>query len=126
MISRFGKAIGGGRRRASREPLPVPAVLSRIEQRQLAVLVDFSSTGARLQGPQLPPVGEPVSLLIDCVRTYGTVAWTDDDLCGVAFDAPLARFEFDRLQRGAKTAMLSFGSVETKIEVQDRMGGMSR
>lgn len=115
MIRKFGKAIGGGRRQASREPLPVSAVLSRIEQRQLAVLVDFSNTGARLKGSRLPPVGEPVSLLIDCVRAYGTVAWVDDNLCGVAFDAPLARFEVDRLRRDAKDATLSFGSVETKV-----------
>ena len=66
-----------------------------------------------------------MSLLIDCVRAYGTVAWTDDDLCGVAFDAPLARFEFGRLQRGARNATLSFGSVETKIAVHERMGGMT-
>ena len=126
MIGTFGKAIGGGRRRVAREPLPVPAVVSRIEQRQVAALVDFSSTGARLQGSQLPPVGEPVSLLIDCVRAFGTVAWAEKDLCGVAFDAPLARFEVDRLRRDAKDATLSFGRVEEKLAVQDWMNGLAR
>ena len=109
-----------------REPLPLPAVISRIEQRQVAALVDFSSTGARLKGSQLPPVGEPVSLLIDCVRAFGTVAWAEEDLCGIAFDAPLARFELDRLRRDAKDATLSFGSVEEKLAVMDWMNGLAR
>lgn len=126
VIAAFGKAIGGGRRRVAREPLPVPAVVSRIERRQVATLVDFSSTGARLQGPHLPPVGEPVSLLIDCVRAFGTVAWTDNDLCGVAFDGPLARFEVDRLRRDAKDATLTFESVEEKLAVLDWMNGLAR
>lgn len=126
MRTSFGKAVGGGRRRASRQPLPIATMVSRIEQRQTAVLVDFSSTGARLQGSQLPPVGEPVSLTIDCVRTYGTVAWTEGDLCGVAFDAPLARFEIERLQRDAKAATLCFGSTEEKLAVQDWVNGLAR
>lgn len=121
----FGKAVGGGRRRASREPLPIPAVVSRIEQRQVAVLVDFSSTGARLRGSQLPPVGEPVSLTIDCVRAFGAVAWREDDLCGVAFDTPLPRFEVDRLRREA-TATLAFSTIDEKLAVDDWMSGVAR
>lgn len=121
----FGRAVGGGRRRASREPLPIPAVVSRIEQRQVAAIVDFSSTGARLQGSHLPPVGEPVSLTIDCVRAYGTVAWSDDDLCGVAFDAPLPRFEVERVRREA-TATLAFSTIEEKLAVDDWMSGVAR
>lgn len=122
----FGKAVGGGRRRASREALPMAALVSRVEPRQVAVLVDFSMTGARLRGSGLPPVGEPVSVRIDCVRAYGTVAWAEDDLCGVAFDAPLPRFEIERLKRDARSATLSFGSTDARVAVDDWVNGLTQ
>lgn len=99
----FGKAIGGGRRRASRDPLPMAAMVHKVEKRQIAVLVDFSSTGARLRGTGLPPEGEQVEVNIDTVRTRGIVAWAHEGLCGVAFDPPLPHFEVDRLHRELAT-----------------------
>lgn len=99
----FGKAMGGDRRRASREPLPTVATVSKVEQRQIAVLIDFSSTGARLRGTALPPQGEAVEVAIETVKTRGTVAWAGEGLCGVAFDAPLPRFEVERLKRELAT-----------------------
>jgi hypothetical protein len=104
-----GKALGGGRRRASREPLPMAAMVSKVERRQVAVLVDFSTTGARLRGTALPPQGEKVEVDIDTVKARGTVAWADQGLCGVAFDAPLPRFEVERLKRElASIATIAF------------------
>jgi hypothetical protein len=125
----FGKAVGGGRRGASREPLPLAAVVSRVEPRQSAVLVDLSSSGARLRGPGLPPVGEAVSVNVEGMRALGIVAWAEDELCGVAFDAPLSRFEIDRLRRDATaasaTATLGFGGVEEKLSVDDWISGLT-
>lgn len=127
----FGKAVGGGRRGATREPLPLAAVVSRAEPRQSAVLVDLSSSGARLRGSGLPPVGEAVSVNVDGMHALGFVAWAEDDLCGVAFDAPLSRFEIDRLRRDAAraavaTATLGFGGMEEKLSVEDWISGLTR
>lgn len=99
----FGRALGGGRRRALREALPMAAVVNKVERRQVAMLVDFSSTGARLRGTALPPAGEAVEVNIDTVKARGNVAWAGDGLCGVAFDAPLPRFEVERLKRELAT-----------------------
>ena len=123
----FGKALGGGRRRASREPLPVPAVVSKVEQRQVAMLVDFSSTGARLRGTALPPAGQAVEVTIDTVRAFGTVAWGEPGLCGVSFDAPLPRFEVERLRRDlAAVATLTFSTLEEKLSAEDWVNGVAR
>ena len=121
----FGKAVGGGRRGASREPLPMAAVVSRVEPRQSAVLIDLSTTGARLRGSGLPPMGEAVSVTIDGMRAVGTVAWSDHELCGVAFDAPLAKFEVERLKRDATAASLGYGGVEGKLALDDWISGLA-
>ena len=115
----FGKAAGGGRRHASREAMPMPAEVTVVKKRQTAVLVDLSGTGARLSGPDLPEEGEIVSLTVDCVRAFGTVAWVRDGACGVQFDAPLLPFEVKRLQREITNATITYGGIEDKVSVED-------
>jgi hypothetical protein len=121
----FGKAVGGGRRGAAREPVPLAAVVSRVEPKQTAVLVDLSTTGAQLRGSGLPSVGEAVSVNVDGMRALGIVVWAGTELCGVAFDAPLPRFEVDRLRRDATEATLGFGGVEETLCVEDWISGLA-
>jgi hypothetical protein len=129
MMRTFGKAVGGGRRGASREPVPLAAVVSRVEPRQSAVLVDLSVSGAQLRGSGLPQIGEAVSVNVDGMQAQGTVAWAGEELCGVAFDAPLPRFEVERLRRDATkataTATLGFGGIEEKLCVEDWISGLN-
>ena len=125
MMRTFGKAVGGGRRGASREPVPLAAVVSRVEPRQSAVLVDLSATGAQLRGSGLPPVGEAVSVTVEGMRALGIVAWADGELCGVAFDVPLPRFELDRLRRDATGATFGFRGVEKTLSVDDWISGLA-
>jgi hypothetical protein len=122
----FGKRVGGGRRRASREHLPMPAMLSTIDNYHIATVVDLSSTGARIQGDRLPPAGLPISIKLDCVRAFGVVAWCRDGQCGVAFDDPLSKFELERLRREVKLASLAWRSVDEKLASEDWASGLAR
>jgi len=122
----FGKRIGGGRRRASREKLPLPAMLSTIDNYHMAMVVDLSDTGARVKGDKLPSSGLPISIKLDCVRAFGVVAWSTGTECGVAFDEPLSKFEFERLRREVKLASLSWRSVDEKLASEDWATGIAR
>lgn len=122
----FGKRIGGGRRGASREKLPMPAMLSTIENFHMAMVVDLSDTAARLQGDNLPPVDEVVSIKLDCVRTFGVVAWSTGGECGVRFDEPLTKFEFERLRREVRLASLAWRTVHERLALDGWASGMAR
>lgn len=125
-MTAFGKCGGGGRRRASREELPLAAVVGTTKENRVMVLVDLSTTGARLRGPALPHAGEALTLKIDCVRAFGLVAWSEHGECGVEFDAPILPFEVDRLRCEAKLATLTCGSVEQRMALDDWVTGMAR
>ena len=83
-MMRFGKCQGGGRRSAARTEGPLIAVFTTLRESHSAVLADVSSTGARLRGPQLPPMGEELLLSIGVVRAFGSVIWSESEECGVA------------------------------------------
>ena len=85
----FGRSIGGGRREAQRERAPVHVSFSTLTRTKAAVLTDFSPTGARLRGKDLPAKGEELVLTVDRLRTFAVVAWSTDDECGLEFDRPL-------------------------------------
>jgi hypothetical protein len=121
----FGKAAGGGRRQASRDAMPMPAEVTIVKKRRTAALVDLSSTGARLRGFDLPGEGEIVSLTLDCVRAFGSVAWVREGECGVEFEAPLLPFEVKRLQRANGDATLSYRGVEQKMCIDDWVASLA-
>lgn len=122
----FGKRVGGGRRRASREQLPLPAMLSTIESYDMATVVDLSSSGARMRGDNLPKVGQIICLKLDCVRAFGTVTWSNSGECGLAFDEPLSKFELERLRREVKLASMAWRSVEERHASDDWSSGIAR
>ncbi len=122
----FGKRIGGGRRGSSRERLPLPAMLSTVDNYHMATVIDLSSSGARMRGDRLPAVGQTVSIKLDCVRAFGSVAWSTGNECGVAFEDPLSRFELERLRREVKLASLAWRSVDEKLASEDWSSGIAR
>lgn len=85
----FGKCSGGGRRSAVRRTAPLIAILSTLTENHTAVLIDVSETGVRVRGDDLPLEGDELIITIEGVRSFGTVSWTMDGECGIAFDAPL-------------------------------------
>jgi hypothetical protein len=125
-MHQFGKCGGGGRRRARREDLPMPALVSTISDNRVLALVNLSSTGARLRGSKLPPKGEAMSLKIDYVRAFGVVAWSRNGECGVEFDSPIQSFEVRRLRGEVKSATLSGGGVEQQLALEDWETGFAR
>jgi hypothetical protein len=102
----FGRSIGGGRRHAPRQALPIPATISSLHATREISVVDLSATGARVQGPQLPSAGDPVSIWMETVRVFGLVAWVRGNQCGIEFDPPLPSFEVERLRREVRRAAL--------------------
>jgi len=63
-----------------------------------ATLKDISRTGARLHGSDLPQKGADFILTVEGVRVFGSVVWSKDGECGVAFDGPLPTADFELLR----------------------------
>ena len=100
----FGKCKGGGRRSASRSPAPLIAAVTTLKGAHSAIVVNVSSTGARLRGANLPDLDEQLFVNLDGVIAFGTVAWSDADEMGVAFDGPLSGSDEQRLNEKVKAA----------------------
>jgi hypothetical protein len=89
-MTTFGKRQGGGRRAAAREPVPLLVVLTGRTHSHNAVLVDLSTTGARLRCSELPQVGEDLVLNVEGLAAYGVVRWSRMRHCGLEFDPPIS------------------------------------
>lgn len=98
----FGKRMGGGRRSAARAAAPLVATIMTRTGSRSAILVDASSTGARLRGIDLPPVGEEVMVNLGGINLFGEIAWSDDAERGVGFDSPLSAQEENWLRAKIK------------------------
>ncbi len=96
----FGRCGGGGRRSAPRDPTPLFAVFTTVTRSDRALVVDVSATGVRLRGDRLPECNEALELSIENVRTFGTVIWSNEVECGIAFDAPLSAPDVSLLRSG--------------------------
>ena len=120
----FGKSDGGGRRTVPRDAGPLVGVFTTVTRSHVAIVVDLSQTGARLGGEDLPPEGEGIVLSVDAVQAFGTIVWSHDGECGVAFDSPLPVADVERLrQRVGSGAGLT---LEMKAALDDWNGGFAR
>ncbi|CCA94060.1 conserved hypothetical protein [Novosphingobium sp. PP1Y] len=78
-----------GRREQSRLRVRLPV---RLETRSVtcrAILIDLSSSGARLALENLPRVGTEALILWDKYEAFGEVVWAEGVQCGIAFFDPL-------------------------------------
>ena len=80
------------------------AAVTTLKGSQSAVVVNVSSTGARLQGANLPEPDEELFVNLDGLIAFGTVAWSDANEMGVAFDGPLSEADEQRLNEKVKSA----------------------
>jgi hypothetical protein len=126
MSTTFGKRSGGGRRAASREKLPLPAVVSTLRESITAEIIDVSSTGVRLKGSHLPEAGSLVSLKLDKIEEFGTVAWSNEEMCGVSFDEPLSSTQLGELRREVTIASMRWRSVDERLAARDWRYGAAR
>lgn len=100
----FGKCKGGGRRSAPRASAPLIAIVTTLTASHSAVLLDVSATGARLQGPDLPRLGEELFVTIEGVVAFGTVVWAKTNVRGIAFDGPLKPGDEEKLRQRVSDA----------------------
>lgn len=120
-MNAFGKCAGGGRRAAPREAAPLLAVYTTVTRSHSALLVDVSSSGARLRSPDLPEEGNELFVTIGKVKAFGTVAWVRDGEFAMSFDDPLFAEELAQLKSNVKT---SFGlPPDVKAALEDWMLG---
>jgi PilZ domain len=103
-MSMFGRRGGGGRRSDPRQITPLTAVFTTVTKSRAVELVDIGATGAKLRGNYLPAKNEELLLSIGSVRTFGTVAWSLRDECGVQFECALADNEVQQLREKADGA----------------------
>lgn len=94
----FGKADGGGRRKAERARVPLMIRLSTVANDYRVALVNVSCSGARLSAPDLPSEGEEVVFRADPILSFGHVVWSQDQQCGISFESPIGSAEVDRLR----------------------------
>jgi hypothetical protein len=121
----FGKCGGGGRRSAAREAAPLIAVCTTVTASHSATLIDISNTGARLHCSRaVPEKGEELLVTVEGIRAFGRVIWNYKDLCGVAFDHPLAAEDFDFLRK--KVATSAGFTAEMKAALDEWTLGVAR
>ena len=120
----FGKCEGGGRRSSARQRAPLIAVFTTQSRSHEAVLVDISRTGARLTGEDLPQIGDDFILAIEGIRTFGWVAWSAADECGVTFDGPLPAADVEAVRE--KVGQSVGFTPSLKAAFDDWTGGFAR
>ena len=122
----FGRCCGGGRRTAARENASLVAVITTSTDSWPVALVDLSCSGARLRGPDLPAPGNYISISIETIRVFGTIAWSRRGEGGVDFDAPLMPFEVERLSAAGSRAGRVNLSLEERVALEDWAAGAVR
>ena len=108
----FGKSYGGGRRCAGRSPLAEQAIVSTLSSCSAAAVIDISKTGAKLRGVKGVTIGDEVLLKLGKLHLFGIVRWMRNEACGVEFDAPIGRFQFEELRKKEWSGYLMRRNVE--------------
>jgi hypothetical protein len=75
------------------------ASITTLMRSHSAVVVNVSTSGARLRGSDLPAMGEELVVNIDGVQAFGSVVWSDQGEAGIEFDTPLGVEEETLLQQ---------------------------
>ena len=83
------KQVQRGRRNRSRLRVRLPAKLETRTETSRVILVDLSTTGARVLSENLPKVGTEAVLHWDKYEAFGEVVWAEGVHGGIAFFDPL-------------------------------------
>lgn len=79
-----------GRRSQSRLRVRLPARLTTLSGTTGAILTDLSTGGAKLIVAAPLEAGREAMLHWGGFEAFGTIGWTHDGMCGLAFDDPVA------------------------------------
>lgn len=79
-------------------------------------LRDLSSTGASMEGPRLPELGEDVTLERGSIRVDASVIWRQDRRCGIEFREPVVVAEMmRRIGPGSSAQQARIDTAQRKI-----------
>jgi hypothetical protein len=101
-------------------------VLTTITRSQGVLVQEISCTGAKLEGDNLPEVGEVFVLKIGHLRAFATVEWQLSKQCGVSFDIPLSEFQIRHLRRAGRAGSVTRHLVEGEQAYEDWQTGFAR
>lgn len=79
-----------GRRGRSRLRVRLPAKLQTRTETSRVILIDLSTTGARIASNSLPKVGTEAMLHWDRYEAFGEVVWAEGVQFGLSFDDPIS------------------------------------
>ena len=124
----FGKRIDkpGGGRKAAREDIMIRAAMMTLTDTINVDLLDLSTTGAKLRGPDLPAPGQEVLMLLGRLEAFGTVIWRVEDQCGVHFDIPLSERALSIVESERGTSSLKALDGEAVLAASDWLNGLAR
>ncbi len=74
------------RRHPSREPIDIPCTVNWAGLYEFATIKNMSIYGAQLEGFEFPPVGTPVTIVVDQVELCASIIWADGEKCGVLLE----------------------------------------
>jgi hypothetical protein len=96
----FGKRIDvpGGQRQSVRKAVVLAASALGLDRSSSVLVPDLSEKGARLQGRNLPAMGERLLINFGQTGLFATVAWSVPHQCGVVFDQQLDARGIERLR----------------------------
>lgn len=83
------EAVQRGRRNRSRLRVRLPVRMETRSETSRVILVDVSTTGARIVADNPPKLGTEVVLHWDRYEAFGEVVWAEGVHCGVAFFDPI-------------------------------------
>lgn len=115
-----------GRRAEPRAYVVLPASAEAISGHRRVKLLDVSRTGARIEGRDLPATGKDIVLRCGQVDTFGTIAWSAGQRCGMQFDEPLAVNELLSLREMAAHEEASSLTPEERQAAADWQNGLAR
>lgn len=95
----FGKRGGGGRRELERVAAEWPALLVSLSERHPAILLEISTTGARVQVANPPKKFSEVFLVVDHINAYSRIVWRRGEICGLRFESEIDSFDVEQLRR---------------------------
>ena len=122
----FGKRSGGGRRQDNGVYSGLPAQLVSLSTRHRAILINISSTGARVRADSPPKKGSEVFLVVQDLEIYGRIVWKSGELCGLRFETAVRAFDVEMLRREAAGAADQRMTPQQKGGADDWRTGVAR
>jgi PilZ domain len=115
-----------GRRAAGRARIVLPASVETVHGRIRIALLNLSRTGAMVEAPGLPGVGNDVILKCGDIDALGIVVWSGNGRCGIEFDEQIDEHEVIRLRRAGDETARTGVTPEQRQAAEDWTHGRTR